>query len=154
MKYISLDLSVINNQDDISSLTSMSMLFCDTESEKTEFSEFNIIHDSYLVNHDDMEKASNSFSSILKRERVACYSENLSNYILRKVENNGSSEGDKILIVTNNLVGRMDILKEVFKLYDLELFNVPNFTPEKNASYADICSLQREYFEKFQNILK
>ena len=101
-----------------------------------------------------MEKASNSFSSILKRERVACYSENLSNYILRKVENNGSSEGDKILIVTNNLMGRMDILKEVFKLYDLELFNVPNFNKEKNASYADICSLQREYFEKFQNILK
>jgi hypothetical protein len=154
MKYISLDLSVVNEQDDISSLTSMAMLFCDTESKKEELLEFNVIHDSYLVNHGNMERASSSFLSILKKERAACYSENLQNYISRKLFEFGSSEGDKILIVTNDLAKRVNILKRTFDLYDLELFNIPNFTSEKDDSYTDICNLQSEYFEKYQNSLK
>ena len=153
MKYLSLDLCVINDLDDIKSLTSMAIMFCDTESEKTEFVEFNVLQDEYVVSHEEIGKASESFLSILKKERISCYSENLIHYLSRHLSANGSPEGDRILIVTNHAMERIEIMKEAFSLYEIEVFNIPNFTRNDNK-YIDICSLQREYFEKFQKSLK
>jgi hypothetical protein len=153
MRYISLDLTTLNDLDSIESVTSMAIMFCDTGSEETKFLEFNVLQKEYVVKHEQIEKASGEFQKMVKSERVSCYYENLIPYIWLHFSGNGHDDADDLLIVTNNVLERINIIKSVFGSYNFDLFNVPKFSI-KESSYSDICNLQREYFEKYHQISK
>ena len=68
MRYISLDLTTVNDVDSIESVTSMAIMFCDTDSEETKFLEFNVLQKEYVVKHEQIEKASSEFLKIVKEE--------------------------------------------------------------------------------------
>jgi hypothetical protein len=153
MRYISLDLTTVNDVDSIESVTSMAIMFCDTDSEETKFLEFNVLQKEYVVKHEQIEKASSEFLKIVKEERVSCYYENLIPYIWLHFSANGHEDGDDLMIVTNGLSGKINIIKSLFGAYNFDLFNIPKFSI-KESNHSDACDFQRVYFEKYHQISK
>lgn len=154
MKYISLDISTINGLDQIQDLVTVAMMFCDTDNDQTEYIEFNVRHDQYLVKDSAIEKAAQTFNNILKSEQISCYFENLVAYTHLHLEDRGISDEDQITVVTNNLLERFGILKDLFVNQKIELFNVPGNNIESGLSHLKVCSVQREYFEKVYDFSK
>lgn len=154
MKYISLDISTLNNIDSTTDLISVAMLFCDTDNEKKEYLEFSVIHDEYLVKHSEMQKATKELQNILKTERISCYFENLVSYIDLHLNENGIPQSDEISIITNNIDSRIKILGDLFCNYKIDLFSIPRKNINDDLSHVQICELQRDYFEKIYQISK
>jgi hypothetical protein len=152
MKYISIDITSLNNIDDISDVISMGIMFGDTDFSDIEYLEFNIVHNDYLLKHSEIMSGTEKLRDLIDSERIACYFENLISYICLHLSDLSISEGDKIQIVTSKYMNKTNILRSVFINYDLDLFNIPTFVGHMGNTHREICENQGKYFEKFCRI--
>jgi len=152
MKYVSINITSLNNIDSVSDVISMGIMFGDTDSSNSEYLEFNIIHEDYFLKHSEIEGSIEKLRDLISSERISCYFENLISYLEMHLFDRSILTGDKIQVVTSRCENKMDILRSVFVNYDLEIFNIPSCVGHIGSTTREMCENQGKYFEKFYRI--
>jgi len=146
MRFICVDITALNSNKSLDSVSSIGLLIGDTDNEDTEFTEMSVMQPSYTVDPFMIETAISEFSDILDEETEKYYVENLSPRIYQYLGDNGVSYSDELMIVTSNIKNRLNMLDNLFGKYNVDYVN---FRVDTKGRKSDICNRQAELFRKF-----
>lgn len=150
MKFICVDITTLNKNRSLNSVSSVGILIGDTDTDKTEFTELSIIQPLYKVDPFMIETAISEFSSILDSGTEKYHIENLMPRIYQCLRDNDISYSEKVMIVTNDIGNTFSILDELFGKYNVGYTNLPvNHSDVKLETCKRQAELFREFFRLF-----
>ena len=149
MRFICVDITTLNSNKSLDSVSSIGLLIGDTDNEDTEFTELSIIQPLYTVEPFMIETAISEFSDILNENTEKYYIDNLSPRIYQYLGDNEVSYSEELMIVTSNIKDRLNILDKLFGKYNVDYVNL---RVDRSGRKSDICNRQAELFREFSRL--
>ena len=149
MKFICVDITTLNPNKSLDSISSIGLLIGDTDTGDTEFTELSIIQPFYIVEPSMIETAISEFSDILAEDTEKYYIENLSPKIYQYLRDNNISYSEELMVVTSNIKNRLNMLDKLFGKYNVDYINL---RVDRSGRKSDICNRQAELFREFFRI--